>query len=49
MTNHNKRDKVQIDRRQIERRKPRRGINIRHDDTDTTYLPKRVRKGNGNK
>jgi hypothetical protein len=30
------------DRRKIERRTPRKGVNVRHDDRDG-YVPKRVK------
>jgi hypothetical protein len=30
-----------FDRRKVERRKPRRGVTVRHDDKD--YVPKRIR------
>ncbi len=31
-----------LDRRKIERRKLKRGVNVRHDDTN--YVPKRIRR-----
>lgn len=35
--------KREADRRKIERREPKRGVNIRHDDTGTP--PRRIRWG----
>jgi hypothetical protein len=34
-------NRTTADRRKIERREPKRGVNVRHDDKD--YIPKRVR------
>lgn len=33
-----------IDRRRGERRKARRGVNLRHDDDESRLLPKRFRR-----
>lgn len=30
------------DRRKIDRRAPKRGVNVRHDDAD--YVPRRIRR-----
>jgi hypothetical protein len=37
-----RRSKDRIDRRSVERRAPKRGVTIRHDDV--SYVPKRARK-----
>jgi len=41
---HNAANKRKECRRQIERRAPKRGVNVRHDD-DEHYTPKRIRRG----
>lgn len=40
-------ERRKTDRRAIERRAPKRGVNIRHTDDPKTYLPKRIRYAKG--